>query len=335
MRFLAGVVVLSLLPAAAIGADAQLQLPQEDWAFPVVDPAQQPAGAGGGGGRGGGGRAGGDAAAEEMHTVPGSTQKYTQRQVTNMAGLSSWFPEEEGPMPDVISKGRAPDVRACAGCHLTGGTGHATAGMAAGMNPDYFFQAVKDLAAGDRNPRAAGMMGTAKALTDDEIRQAAAYYGRQKPRKWVKVIESATVPATYVQAGAGERARKPEGGTEPIGMRVIEIPEDEALFALRDPHSGYVAYVPPGSIKKGEALVTTGGNGKTIPCAVCHGPDLKGLGTVPGIGGRLPTYVARQMIDIRNGYRKAGSSALMKAVVEKLTIEDIVNIVAYTASRDP
>jgi hypothetical protein len=60
--------------------------------------------------------------------------------------------------------------------------------------------------------------------------------------------------------------------------RIIEVPEDFERTELRDPSSGFVAYVPASSIKKGEALAKTGGNGKTIPCAACHGEGLKGMG---------------------------------------------------------
>ena len=61
--------------------------------------------------------------------------------------------------------------------------------------------------------------------------------------------------------------------------------------------------MPVGSIKKGEALVTTGG-GKTTKCSVCHGADLKGLGPVPGIAGRSPSYTVRQLFDTQRGTRK-------------------------------
>ena len=46
--------------------------------------------------------------------------------------------------------------------------------------------------------------------------------------------------------------------TEPIGMRIIETPEnDEQTEPLRNPRSGFIAYAPVGSIEKGEVLVTT------------------------------------------------------------------------------
>ena len=48
--------------------------------------------------------------------------------------------------------------------------------------------------------------------------------------------------------------------TEPIGMRIVETPENpERTEMLRDPRSGFIAYAPVGSVKKGEALVKTGG----------------------------------------------------------------------------
>jgi cytochrome c553 len=92
--------------------------------------------------------------------------------------------------------------------------------------------------------------------------------------------------------------------------------------------------VPPGSIKKGEELVTKANN-KTSQCAVCHGAGLKGLGPVPGIAGRSPSYMARQLYDIKAGARKGVWSDLMKPAVANLTDEDILHIVAYVASLAP
>jgi cytochrome c553 len=145
------------------------------------------------------------------------------------------------------------------------------------------------------------------------------------------VVETATVPKTRI---AGGMFLKLEGSdTEPIGQRIIETPEDtERTEMLRDPRSGFVAYVPAGSIKKGETLVTAGG-GKTTRCAVCHGADLRGLGPVPGIAGRSPSYMVRQMYDMQRGTRKGVWADLMKPVVADLTDEDMLAIAAYAASR--
>jgi cytochrome c553 len=125
------------------------------------------------------------------------------------------------------------------------------------------------------------------------------------------------------------------GGTEPIGQRVIELPEDAEGAELRDPHSSFMAYVPPGSIKRGEALVTTGGGDRTVRCTACHGADLKGMGPVPGLAGRSPIYVVRQLYSFQHGLREGLWSPLMKEAVARLTVEDMVAIAAYTASRTP
>ena len=81
--------------------------------------------------------------------------------------------------------------------------------------------------------------------------------------------------------------------------------------------------------------MTTGGNGKTETCTVCHGPQLKGLGPVPALAGRSPSYIARQLYDLQTGVRNGAWADLMNSTVKKLTIEDIVNIAAYTASLEP
>jgi cytochrome c553 len=147
------------------------------------------------------------------------------------------------------------------------------------------------------------------------------------------VVESKTAPkarvagAMWVPADGNER--------EPIGMRILELPENVAQTELRDSESGFVAYVPPGSIKKGEAIVMTGDKGRVTACVVCHGPDLRGLGPVPPLAGRSPSYIVRQLYDLRHGSRTGVWSPLMKNVVAKLNEADMVAIAAYTASLAP
>ncbi len=316
-KFLAAA-ILSLLPAIATGADGVIAPP---WAYSATDPGFQ--------------REPDDGLPKH---VPGSDLSFTFAQANNkFGGIGDWFPNEHPPMPDIVNKGRAPAARACVNCHLTSGLGHPTSGMAAGMPVAYFIQQVKDFQNGKRQSilpeRTNGMATIAKALTDEEIKSAAEYYASLKPRHWVTVKESDMSPVTYV--GIEMRHVKLNGGMEPIGQRIVEVTEDSWRTDMRDPHSAFIAYVPIGSVKKGEALVTAGGNGKTIACAVCHGPDLKGLGNVPGIAGRLPTYVARQLLDIKQGSRDGTGAQLMKAVVANLTLDDVLNIAAYTASREP
>jgi cytochrome c553 len=269
-------------------------------------------------------------------TIPGSSQKFKLAEVE--AG-ADWFPEDHPAMPEIVAKGRQ-GIRPCGSCHMPNGKGRPSNGPVTGLPVSYFIQAVEDYKNGVRvsaDPKKNNiqqMIGFAKALTPDEVKAAAEYFGSMKWTKWVRVVESERVPKTYVEGFI--HYRYPGNETDPIGMRVIEMPEDNfQTEPMRNPRSGFVAYAPPGSIKRGEELAKTGGNGRTVQCGICHGPDLRGLGNIPGIAGKSPTWLARQMYDIQAGTRKGPGSALMKAAVEKLRNEDYVALVAYISSMEP
>jgi cytochrome c553 len=265
--------------------------------------------------------------------APGSDKSYTRAQIDDLFNAPDWFPDMHPPMPQVVAHGNGTTVRACASCHLPTGTGHDESAYVAGLPASYTERQMADYKSGAR--KGSGTMTTmAKVITDDEVRAAAAYFASLKPRQWIRVVETDTVPKTFVGKG-NKRLAHPDGGTEPIGNRIIEIPEDEEIVLNRDPRSGFVAYVPKGSIAKGETLAVSGGAGKTIACSICHGKDLKGLGDVPGIAGRHPDYIVRQLFSIQDGERGGTSAALMHQVVEKLSVDDMLDIAAYVGSRQP
>src|SRR5439155_1736644 len=168
---------------------------------------------------------------------------------------------------------------------------------------------------------------------DAEVEAAATYFSTLKPKAIIRVVETDSAPKTYVTGW--HLAAMKTGEKEPIGQRIIEIPEDLEQFVSRDARSRFIAYVPPGSIQKGQALVASGGGGKTVQCGICHGPDLKGLGPIPGIAGRSPSYIVRQLYDFKHGARAGTGSALMKPSVEKLTVDDMLSLAAYAASLSP
>ena len=165
------------------------------------------------------------------------------------------------------------------------------------------------------------------AATDAQARVAAEYFSSIDFKPWVRVVETDMVPKTRFSGWIHKVIEN--GGMEPIGTRVVETPEDLHRTELRDDASSFIAYVPTGAVARGETLVTTGG------CAVCHGPQLRGLGPVPALAGRSPSYIARQLYDLQTGVRDGAWSDLMDASVADLTTEDIVNIAAYTASIEP
>jgi cytochrome c553 len=270
-------------------------------------------------------------------SLPGSSRSFPLAEIRDAFGPADWFPDDHPPMPDVVAHGRRPDVRACSLCHYPNGKGRPENAGIAGLPPAYFLQTMNDFRSDARKsaePRKANtnlMITIAKGMTDAELKGAAEYFSAMKWTPWIRVVEAGTVPRTRISGGMFLALEISD--TEPIGDRIIEVPEDtERTETLRDPHSGFVAYVPIGSIRAGEALVTTGG-GKTTRCAVCHGADLKGLGPVPGIAGRSPSYTVRQLYDTQQGARKGMWADLMKPVVANLSTDDMLAIAAYTASR--
>jgi len=147
------------------------------------------------------------------------------------------------------------------------------------------------------------------------------------------VIETDTVPATQIARVFYMLVK--DGGTEPIGERIVEVPVDVAQFEHRDSRSQFIAYVPTGSIAKGEALAATGGSGTTTPCITCHGLGLKGVDSTPGIAGRSPSYLVRQLYDFQQHSRQGSAGALMAPVVEKLSPNDMIALAAYISSLKP
>jgi len=265
--------------------------------------------------------------------IPGSTRTYTQAQIDDLFNPPDWFPDEHSPLPAVVARGSGKDVRACGSCHLMSGNGHPESANLAGLSAAYMVATMADFKSGTRKDPAR-MTAIGKAISEDDVKQSAEWFASLKPVVWTKVVEAYDVPKTYVNK-LRQRLPLPSGGTEPIGNRIIEVPEDAARVIARDPHSGFIAYAPVNSLPKGEALVKTGGSGKTVPCAICHGDDLKGLGQVPRIAGLSPVYIARQLYNFQSGQSAGPMSGLMKKVVVNLTDDDILVISAYVASQTP
>ena len=285
-----------------------------EWAYNIPDKVQPP-----------------EAKVPNVVRVAGSSKELEASAIAGNANPPDWFPDEH-PAPPRSVKGPMPN--ACGSCHLMSGQGHPESADIAGMPAEYIIRQMTYFKSGARKEEAR-MGPIARAVADEDVRQAAEYFAAIKPTPFVKVIEAATPPKTYVSADARHRRILPDGGTEPIGRRIIQIPEDPMQVTVRNPHSGFIAYVPPGSIKKGEGLVKTGGGGKTIQCAICHGDALTGLGELPRLAGLQPVYIARQLIQMQNGTSAGANAALMKKVVAKLTEDDIIAISAYLGSLPP
>ena len=242
-------------------------------------------------------------------------------------------------MPAIVAHGRQPEVYACAYCHLPNGLGRPENSSLAGLSASYIVQQLADFKSGARKSSdpdlkpVAHMIANETKATDEEIQIAANYFAALKPKPWIRVVEAKFVPKTHV-AGWMLVVSTPHE-MEPIGDRILETPEYLERTELRDDTSGFIAYVPPGSLKHGKTLVTTGANGKTIACSTCHGPNLRGLKNVPSIAGRSPSYIVRQLYDMQSGARAGVNFPQMKPVVANLSLYDIIDIAAYTSSLEP
>ena len=272
-----------------------------------------------------------------QHELPGAPAKFTRYDVYFDFGPADWYPEDHPTMPAIVANGRQEaGIRACALCHFPNGQGKMENGGVAGLPAPYILQQLNAFKNGNRrsaDPRKANtneMAQIARLLTDEEAKAAASYFASMKWRPWVKVVESETAPAVRSTTN-GLFLPIANAASVPLGNRIIEVPENpERTDMFRDPRSGFVAYVPVGSISKGESLAT--GNGKNKGCGLCHGADLKGMGNVPGIAGHNASYLMRQLWDMKQNTRK---SPVMGPVVAKLNLDDMISLAAYIASRVP
>jgi cytochrome c553 len=304
--------LVSLLGARELRAQAELTVPAglPDWAFNIPDKVQPNA-----------------VRPEGIVRAPGSAKEYEAAKIAGNANPPDWFPDEHPAAPRAVTGGEG--IRfACGSCHLMSGQGHPEAADIAGQPAAYLIRQMAYYKAGTRKDDAR-MGPIAKTTPDEDVRQAAAYFASLKPRVWVKVIETATPPKTFIATAGRHRQLHPGGGTEPIGRRILEIPADPFRTEIRDPHSGFIAYVPPGSIARGEALAKNG------HCAQCHGEALKGRGEVPRLAGLQPLYIARQLFDMRYGSSAGEAASVMKPVVANLSEDDVIAISSYLGSLPP
>jgi cytochrome c553 len=264
--------------------------------------------------------------------VPGSSKSYTQDQIDDFINPPDWFPDEHAPMPKVVAHGAEGGVLGCISCHLASGLGHPESANLAGESAAYILRQLSDFKAGLRMGEA--MNDMTKNLSDEDARQASEWFAALKPKVWQSVVETDRVPKTFINQHL-MRMPLPGAGDEPIGNRIIELPQDISRAESRDPHSGFIAYVPKGSLAKGKEFVATGGGGKTIQCAICHGPSLNGLGEVPAIAGHSPMYLFRQLYYFKDGSRHGSMGALMKGVVAHMSQDDMLAIASYVGSLTP
>ena len=271
-------------------------------------------------------------------TFPGSEVSMTLTETRNRFFAPDWHPTSHPPMPESVLHGRKPNTYACGFCHRAEGQGVADSANISGLAKDYIVRQVQEMRSHARQTAVDQRLPMVlkshvfNSVTDDEIIEAATYFSSLPARSYVKVVETDVVPKTVSFLNLF-LVPAPDGGTEPLDQRIIEIPDDLDRAEMRDTRAPFTAFVPPGSIERGRALAASGGEAG-LACAACHGEGLKG-GIGPRLAGHFATYLVRQLHDLKTGRRKGEQAGQMAATVEKLSMPDMIALAAYAASLAP
>jgi cytochrome c553 len=267
-------------------------------------------------------------------SIPGTTTTFTRGQLRAQKETMDWHPEDRhGTVPDIARYGKQ-GVRQCTLCHLPDGSGRPENAPISAYHPTYFVQQMQDFRDGLRksaDPRKANtntMIGFAKATTREEDLAAAQYFAEQPYPRRIKVVESKTAPKVRLQGGMHMAVPANEGGgMAPLPAdEIVEIPDDNLRAEARDTRLSWTAYVAPGTLNRGKQLAAK------YQCSTCHGANLEGIGPVPALAGRSPSYAMRQLFDMKTGARRGPWSALMKSIVTSMSVPDLAAVAAFAAA---
>jgi cytochrome c553 len=270
-------------------------------------------------------------------SIPGTTRTFTRGELRATKETMDWYPEDRrGTPPDIVRFGKA-GARQCTLCHTPDGSGRPENAPISAYHPAYFIQQMQDYREGLRksaDPRKANtntMIAIAKATTPEEDRAAAEYFALQPYPRRMKVVESKTAPKVRLQGGMYMAIPTAEGGSMvPIRAdQIVEVPDSNLGAEVRDTRMGYTAYVPPGTLTRGKQVAAK------FQCATCHGANLEGLGPIPALAGRSPSFTMRQLYDMKQGARRGPWAEVMKPVVSGMSVQDMMNVSAYAASVAP
>lgn len=276
----------------------------------------------------------------QVFHIAGSTKSYTYAQINKSASTVDWFPKLHPPAPEPVIEGRKGAYHACGQCHLIDGRGKPDTADLQGLPVGYFLEQLEDMKDGRRHGSVAwatvnDMIPIAKALDAEDAKAAAEYFHALPAERTARVVETDMVPVTR-PGPHNVQLVDASGAKEPLGERIIEVPADMERTELRDATSGFIAYVPSGSVERGAELAKTGVGGKAHACVTCHGEGLKGKGEkYPPLAGRSATAMARELWDFKSGARDGKNAADMRAVTAQLSDEDIVDAAAYAAAQKP
>lgn len=269
-----------------------------------------------------------------------SNAAFTEAQLHDLFYAPDWRPTSHSAMPPIVAHGHAPDAYACGYCHSPSGQGRPENASLAGLPAAYILNQVTDFKTGARRSAWRGsylpsvlMIHSATHTTNEDLSAAAEYFAAQALWPRVHVVERERVPRSRIVGWV--YVADQSGKVEPLGQRLLEFAPDASRHEKRDDAMRYTAYVPPGSVGRGKHIAQAGSDSPSNACMSCHGPQLRGVGPIPSIAGRSPTYILRQLLAFQTGARSGADALPMRAVVKNLNIGNMIDAAAYAASLPP
>ena len=132
-KTIAAILMFALTFALAMSTIAQSQEEPPPWAYPVNPPDfKLPPDDG------------------ILRRVPGSAVAFTLTQVRDRFFAPDWHSGDHPPMPEIVARGRKPDVFACGFCHRADGPGGPENANLTGLPAAYIVQQMADFKSGAR-----------------------------------------------------------------------------------------------------------------------------------------------------------------------------------------
>lgn len=271
----------------------------------------------------------------ELFSLPGSDKQLTQKQIDNPYHPADWYPDEHPKMPAIVRSGnQEKGLWACSLCHLASGYGHPESAALTGLSEDYIYQQLKAFKNWHRADWSGAMFLFVWKYEDDDLRAAARYFSSIKPGPVVRVKEAGHVPETYIDNGWRTKVKNPGNPSlEPIGQRIITLPDSEEWRVARHPYATFTSYVPTGSLALGKTIANEG-TATSQPCVSCHGKDMRGTELGPYLAGQFPDYLLRQLRAFKWGTRRQSGDegGEMGKQVRFLSEHELLAVAAYVAS---
>ena len=272
---------------------------------------------------------------QRRFSIAGTDKTMTRGALRGVKEIPDWYPGDRQRSDAAIVRDGKEGVRACGFCHLADGTGRPENAPVNSLHVAYFIQQMQDYknglrkSADPRKKNTNNMIAFAKEATDEEIKAAAEYFA---------------APA-LPEAHQGHRvAHGPEGASP--GRDAHGDPQTKAAAWSRSatrssrcrtttcaPRRVTRTWARPRTCRQGAQQ----GQGARREVSVHHLPRPEPGRARPraGLAGRSPSYMMRQLFDMKVGARRGPWFDLMKPIVDSMSVQDLLALSAYAGSVAP